>query len=164
MSKPRHIPWLSEPNTDDFHHRSLLCAIRRTPALHLRGYVRIPKGHPWHNQDRCEREAEVHGGITHHGPGAGMYSAELFDAEGETWIGFDCGHSGDVSPGSTFENERGVYRTWAYVEEEVCDLADQVSRVLEREKALTVAQVLGNVEDALGPIQAEILRAALGRG
>jgi hypothetical protein len=57
-------------------------------SMHRCGYVRIPAGHPWHNNENiCP---DVHGGLTFsqiepcaHEDGIGY------------WIGFDCHHYGD---------------------------------------------------------------------
>ena len=160
----KFLDWLSEPNWSDFTHLGYACAIRRTCSLHLCGYVCIPSSHPWADRDRCEREAEVHGGITWHDQRPPEYPGQaLENTPGVIWIGFDCSHYGDLSPADAFPRGE-VYRTFDFVREELRDLAQQASEALEREKALTVEEVLERVEDAMGLIPAGILRAALARG
>ena len=44
-------PWENEPDTLDWEHAGLKCAIRRNPHLgHLCGYAGVPLGHPWHGK------------------------------------------------------------------------------------------------------------------
>jgi len=67
-----------------------------------------PPGHPLHGKDYGEVEAEVHGGW---------------------WLGFDCAHYGDLSPGFTNGLRRdGVYRDMEFVTREVEQLAEQFQR------------------------------------
>lgn len=59
----------------------LLCAM----GSHV-GYVRLPAGHPWQNEDQDDLcFVDAHGGIT--------YSD--IDIDGRYWIGFDYRHGGD---------------------------------------------------------------------
>lgn len=57
------------------------------------GYVRIPKGHPWHGKDYDDIAADVHGGLT-------FAEADMPCDKGAPddawWLGFDCGHGGDA--------------------------------------------------------------------
>lgn len=106
------------------------CTILRHPTLgHLCGYVGIPKGH------RCSGlgypyvyDIEVHGGLTY---------SEEDAARGLYVFGFDAGHDGDYSPGLALTlmkvtgefglgGQRGTYRTWAYMKEEVLSLCNQL--------------------------------------
>lgn len=43
-------PWEHEPDSEEFEHAGLLCAIRRGPAGTLNGYVAIPPSHPLHGK------------------------------------------------------------------------------------------------------------------
>lgn len=47
------------------------------------------------------------------------------------WFGFDCAHSGDLSPKYAREGSSGIYRPLSYVEAECHDLAGQLSRVAQ---------------------------------
>lgn len=162
----KHLDWLSEPNWSDFTHLGYACAIRRTSSLVLCGYVCIPSSHPWADQDRCEREAEVHGGITWHDPELPEYPGQaLENTPGVIWIGFDCSHYGDLIPADAdaFPPRGEVYRTWAYVKGKVEDLAEQAGQVERSENALSVEEVLAKVSAKLGAIPARILRDELAR-
>ncbi len=89
-------PWQDEPDLARWVDKptGLRCAILRSDVSGaLCGYVEID--HP--SLCRPIRELEeldfdVHGGVT--------YAGLRFEEEGETgwWIGFDCGHFGDVMP------------------------------------------------------------------
>lgn len=55
------------------------------------GYVRIPKGHPWHGES--DIDAYVHGGVTF------AEADTKCDKGGEDnawWLGFDCAHCDDL--------------------------------------------------------------------
>jgi hypothetical protein len=94
--------WVEEPDEGNFSHEGFSCKVIRiikndgTNYIfggHWCGYIRIPEGHPWHgldDGDSYEGEAErpaVHGGITY----------RCTENDGH-WIGFDCAHSGDLTP------------------------------------------------------------------
>lgn len=140
-------PWDNEPDREDWIHESgLPCMVLR----HSRngtwcGYVGVAPGHPWHEQDFMDIDAEVHGGPTYsaacwgdpphgicHVPAEGGHDARW-------WIGFDCNHAWDLAPGyfarnpefSPFDGE--VYRTLSYVRSETNRLAAQAA---EREREL----------------------------
>jgi hypothetical protein len=144
--------WVDEPDVLEFVHNDIFCKIIRVAALdgpqekvyifggHLCGYVCIPFGHQDYNKDIFSRDSyeyEVHGGLT---------MGELYD-DGKFWIGFDCGHSGDLVPSmidikkfikknimkknhaidfSKVAHFNPTYKTWDYVLEQVKHLADQV--------------------------------------
>jgi hypothetical protein len=69
---------------------------------------------------------DVHGGITYAGdqPGGGGETKDMW------WLGFDCCHSGDLSPrdedGPEFWRD-GIYRDLAYVENQCKEFARQLS-------------------------------------
>lgn len=85
-------PWADEPDRVDFQHKGLPCRIiRANPMGHLCGYVQIPETHPGygaHYDDPIWTEVSAHGGLTFSGR----------HEDGGFWIGFDCAHSGDLSP------------------------------------------------------------------
>lgn len=109
---------------DRFEHAGYVCTIRKAPLEHLCGYVDIPPGHPWHGVGYVDIDADVHGGLT--------YSEE---EEGAWRIGFDCAHSGDYVPGTSFglreRREGEVYRTEAYVAAHCRSLAEQAAAAKE---------------------------------
>ncbi len=133
-------PWQDEPDTKDWTHLGYRCLIIRNTLVSgsLCGYVGVPPGHPWHgyNGDNIE----THCGITFNGrfanPAAEVGMSEE-DAAGLWFLGFDCAHHGDLSPGLEASLNRaipgrqsrphGVYRDMEYVTRCVEDLAMQAS-------------------------------------
>lgn len=111
-----------------------VCTIWRHPTLgHLCGYVGIPKDHPCYGMDYNDMSdlVDVHGGLTYDGKDTDR---------GLKVFGFDAGHAGDFSPklvltmlGQGLESYvrmdiNEVYRTWAYMEEQVLGLAKQLKQ------------------------------------
>ena len=121
-------PWDGEPDELDFLTLvGLPAAVRRPNELkHLCGYVQVPVGHPFHGAgyDDCQPPCSVHGGLT--------YADPLRYKDG-WWLGFDCGHAGDLSPGYLDHPHlsrlahSGTYRTIAYVRQECEELALQIA-------------------------------------
>ena len=114
------------------------CLAVRTPDMgHWCGYVGVPEGHPAFGvgYDDVSPWPEVHGGLT--------YAAFCREGEEETgvchrpfpgrperlwWLGFDCAHSGDLSPGLNRYRRRGeIYRDLDYVRAECARLAGQLA-------------------------------------
>jgi hypothetical protein len=137
-----HRPWETEPSHEEWVHTPTRykCKIRRHPDfLHLCGYVGIPYGHVWYGQSYNDTNAvspPVHGGVT--------FSGRMPETKGRAvwWLGFDCGHSGDMSPGILMKlmgieltpllrlaNEE--YRDIDYVRSECNLLADNLYRIDE---------------------------------
>ena len=94
------------------------------------GYVRIPKGHPWHGKDYEEISAEVYGGLT--------FSES--DEDGAHWVGFDCMHAGDsldrhlrASDPFRLSHPGAVIRTQEYVESECRSLCNQAAAATKEE-------------------------------
>lgn len=91
--------WVEEPEYLEFTYKGYLGIVKRVyhywnPGKielgHLCGYVQIPEGHPWHGKDHDDIDADCHGGLTWSGANdAGLYL-----------VGFDCGHSMDICPGT----------------------------------------------------------------
>lgn len=123
-------PWDTEPDFCDWTTAAGLPGgvMRHRELGTFAGYVQIPVGHPWHGSHYDGAGAHVHGGVN--------FSAA--DADGSWWIGFDCAHFRDLVPLAMVfprrmpprfrEAMRGlfVYRDFAYVRNEVEDLARQV--------------------------------------
>lgn len=87
------------------------------PMSGLNGYVKIPKGHPWYNQDYDNIICEAHGGLT--------YASNDSDFLGEGfWIGFDTLHYGD---GPEVQNEQ-------YVGDECKKIIDQAIKAMPPKK------------------------------
>jgi hypothetical protein len=137
-------PWDGEPDRVEWRDKRatpiLPCLIvRNGRSGNLCGYVGVPPGHPWHGKADSEAyslDVEVHGGVTYGAACAGHVCHVAQPGESEPWwIGFDCAHSGDISPGrATVLRKVGIhhpdnpydhYRSIAYVRHEVEFLADQ---------------------------------------
>ncbi len=123
-------PWQAEPDHAEFRHRGLACLIHRNQWGVWCGYVGAPPGHPWHGGGYDEVPADVHGGLTYSSACAGDICHVPLPGEPDDvwWLGFDCGHAGDLTPyyrslGFPFGDE--LYRDEAYVRREVARLADQ---------------------------------------
>ncbi len=110
---------VSEGNDYKFVYEEFDCRLHRHDhLLHWCGYIDIPT--------HCEIDSEVirvHGGVT-------------FDnhVDGVRRIGFDCAHSGDLSP-YMFKSEYmfgfdGEYRDKEFVIEEIKSMGDQL-KVME---------------------------------
>jgi hypothetical protein len=97
------------------------------------GYVRVPKGHPWHGKEFHEIDAEVHGGLTFSEPDKPCNKGGADDAH---WLGFDCAHSWDAQdPALPSEHHMPSFgpasvRTQEYVEAECRSLCEQAARAV----------------------------------
>lgn len=122
------------------------------------GYVQVPEGHALFGADYssrwcCDRNEvkianqgpiaillealheddgaasldcilQCHGGITYAG------RSYWTDPRAGWWLGFDCSHSGDLTPYDEFRGRSysgGTYRTLAYVQEQCRELATQIA-------------------------------------
>lgn len=82
-------PWEEEPDLVVWRHRGIACVISRSPISGaLCGYVEVPRAHPYHGRRHWSVRADVHGGLTYSGAGAGP----------GWWLGFDAAHGFDVAP------------------------------------------------------------------
>ncbi len=129
---PANGPWATEPDKMQWPDTAtgLPClAVRHPTSGHWCGYVGVAEGHPLFGKDYDTPEVRVHGGLT--------YSAPCNDhichvpAPGEPdhvwWFGFDCVHSGDISPARSRHSWSGdVYRTLKFVQAECTRLATQL--------------------------------------
>lgn len=138
-------PWDDEPDRLEWRTPAapgFACLIVRGRVGALCGYVGVPPGHPAHGQDRdgaVLHDVFVHGGLTFAGPCQTEGHAderichvpEPGESDDVWWLGFDCAHAGDISPGlgigraGIFPGD--VYRDVAYVRAEVVGLALQLA-------------------------------------
>lgn len=135
----RRGPWDREPDKIQWQDEStgLPCLIVRGPSGALCGYVGVAEGHKYYGKEYENCPVDVHGGLTfsdfcqedkEHGichiPGPGQ-------PDKVWWFGFDCAHSGDVTP--AFRQlfplwDRGdTYKDIDYVRAEVSKLAAQLA-------------------------------------
>ncbi len=106
-NEPNELQWVDETT-------SLRCAISRNHGGALCGYVNIPESHSLYGVGYDDIDASCHGGLTYAG-------ASGLDG---WWVGFDCAHSGDLSP--AYPDVRGIYRNLAYVQNECRELAIRI--------------------------------------
>lgn len=146
-------PWQEEPDKIQWIDPAtgLDCLIVRNPMGALCGYVGVLEGHPLHGLDYTiykdnKIDLSVHGGVTFAGlcqpsPDEDAHICHV-PAPGRPdsvwWLGFDCAHSGDLSP----EMEAKVRHIWperppkpegyhsykpvAYVQKQIESLARQL--------------------------------------
>jgi hypothetical protein len=153
--KARWTPgaWHSEPDKAQWIDEAtgLDCLIVRNHSGSLCGYVGVTEGHPLfampYNDYENMADFDVHGGLTF----SGFCSPSNDESKGIChvpapgrpdhvwWLGFDCGHNGDIAPGfdahireimpfekSSFSEPTDVYRTFTYVVDQVQGLARQL--------------------------------------
>ena len=138
-------PWDDEPDKiqwiDDI--TGLPCLIHRNRMGALCGYVGVPEDHPVYKKHYDEHHFTVHGGLTYgdlcaegDDPSIGIcHIPEPGEPDNVYWLGFDCGHLGDLSP--NFENivypgefPKDVYRDVGYVKQECTQLAVQLKEMV----------------------------------
>ena len=151
--------WDNEPDLIEWRDADTgyPCLIVRGPVGSLCGYVGVPEGHPAHGKNYNEVDGRVpaHGGLTYSDTCVGHICHVPQPGESDTvwWLGFDCAHSGDVSPGmirhyleSTRRmglleadakileeyHRRDEYRTVAYVQAECGALAAALSALADQ--------------------------------
>ena len=144
--------WENEPDVVEWRKpgSALPRMIVRNNNGALCGYVGLPPGHALHGAAgwgtggdeandpvRYERvnQLEAHGGITYANECAGhiCHVPRAGEPEHVWWLGFDCSHSGDMTPGLRWiagrdwgERHGEKYRDVAYVIREVESLAAQL--------------------------------------
>lgn len=177
-------PWQNEPDKLQWQDETtgLPCLVVRNTRVTgaLCGYVGVAEGHPDFEKGYDDVDVEVHGGLTFadfchphdteaegicHLPGPG-------EPDHVWWLGFDCSHSGDVSPaidarmrklpfgetlyGATWQP---TYKALGYVKAEVTRLAAQikeragstVSEPLQAERRAATSRGARSTEDAGRP-------------
>lgn len=143
-------PWQTEPDKVQYPdpETGMPCLIVRAGDLgHLCGYVGVTEGHPYFKKDGYDFDVSVHGGITFtamcrpgedeahgvcHTPGPG-------EPDHVWWLGFDCAHYQDFSPGMAVRLQalpgdhswmrEDIYRDMPYVKSEIASLAKQLREV-----------------------------------
>lgn len=135
-------PWDTEPDKRQWLDEvtGLPCLIVRAgrDLGHLCGYVGVPRGHPYYEADYDSLPVEAHGGLTFaskcsHGAEDReiCHKVEPGEPDDVWWLGFDCAHLGDISPGMDRFRRRGyaegTYKDFAFVTREVTQLAKQLA-------------------------------------
>lgn len=131
-------PWSDEPDRWEGEHEGFpLLALRNQMGAWC-GYAAMPLGHPWHGKDAFrDVDVDVHGGLTYGDKCSGniCHVPKPGEPDDVWWLGFDCNHSGDVSPGmEAMEGEHwwlrarehfASYKSLDYVQRECQRLAEQ---------------------------------------
>ena len=156
--------WVTEPDSFEFEYKGFTCFGKRfgiwdgPNADHLfggqwNGYIILPQDHPWYGKRLSNEDffdIEIHGGITYCD-----YAPTEWGDNKKFIIGFDCGHSYDLTPSMIDMKKRVMedmlnkmpslmrqiaenssifketYRTYEFVVEEVKKLADQAKEAYE---------------------------------
>lgn len=112
--------WTDEPDEAEWVHEEtgLPCMVLRNLEFGtLCGYVGVHETHPWHGKVDAIEDVDVHGGLTFGGlydasgvtsqrPATGLLPARTSTLGakpeasyvGHWFVGFDCGHAGDLMP------------------------------------------------------------------
>jgi hypothetical protein len=139
-NEPDKVQWVDEATGLD-------CLLHRGPHGGWCGYVGVPETHPAFAKHYDKVDADVHGGLTYSDFCQTHPSGEEHPAQGIChvpyagrphrvwWLGFDCAHSGDLSPSyahkyrewgiTTHRNE--TYKNREYATSEVTRLAAQLA-------------------------------------
>lgn len=142
-------PWNAEPDKMQWTDEAtgLPCLFVRNHMGGLCGYVGVPEGHRDFqlSYNDCS-PYDVHGGLTFAAfcrePAKGEPNHSICHVPGEGepdrvwWLGFDCGHGGDLLPGMNHQLRRAgmgygflggeIYRDVPYVREQCTELARQI--------------------------------------
>lgn len=138
--EPDKVQWTDEAT-------GLVCLVHRARMGAWCGYVGMPPTHPLHGREYEGIDADVHGGLTfadacdpQHDPVTGRgicHVPEPGEPDSLWWIGFDCAHSGDLSPGMHAQLQEiapglsmlwhAVYRNLAYARKQTRQLAQQIA-------------------------------------
>jgi hypothetical protein len=138
--EPSRIVWLSETGYP--------CILSRNHSGAWCGYVGIEPSHPVAQHSTKDLQGggdnyvdlEVHGGVTF-GPAVASWPQALCDADTNIYIGFDCAHSIDWTPGLAEYNSRPLlqYRDASYAREECEKLAAQLKALESADSVDSVA-------------------------
>lgn len=138
-------PWQNEPDRVEWRKPGspLPRLVVRGPMGSWCGYVGLPPGHPLHGKGWGAPEVEalqIHGGVTYGEACAGDICHVPAPGEPDHvwWLGFDCAHLGDLSPGLNATIRKvgtgrpygtgETYRDLAFIVAEVEELAAQVEQ------------------------------------
>jgi len=144
-------PWQAEPDKIQYvdNATGMPCLIVRNTLGSLCGYVGVSKDHPFFKKGYNDCDVTVHGGLTfadtcaedEHGI---CHLVEEGEDDLVWWLGFDCAHLNDMSPGMRATDakigiprgilEFGIYKDVPYVVRECSRLAKQLMEVKDERK------------------------------
>lgn len=95
LEAKKPIPlWLAEPKRHEFEYKGFpVKMLRHDELMTWCGYAGIKKDHELYGVHYDSVDLEVHGGLT--------FSGEHNDSN-LWWLGFDCAHGGDLTPGTYY--------------------------------------------------------------
>lgn len=142
---PRGV-WDAEPDKKQWTDKATgyPCLIVRNGETlgHLCGYVGVTEGHPAFEKHYDGVDVRCHGGLTYSDfcmkdadeAESICHKVETGDNDRVWWLGFDCAHYQDLSPGMRRYSAQSedVYRDLAYVEAECAELAAQLKAIAKR--------------------------------
>lgn len=134
---PMRGEWNDEPDRVQWTDETtgLPCLIVRGPSGALCGYVAVENGHPYYEIDCADwqqpHDLRIHGGVSYSDKcqenGRICHLPEPGKPDDVWWIGFDCAHSGDVSPAYDKQHwSDSYYKSIGYVKSECESLAAQL--------------------------------------
>lgn len=145
-SKYGEGPWMNEPDKVQWQDEAtgLPCLIVRNHHGSLCGYVGVDEKHPLYTHRYPDADLNCHGGLTFsdfcqdHEHGI-CHIVEPGEPEKVWWLGFDCGHGGDIIPSFLELRNKGIesftgawgetYKDIEYVKKECRDLAKQLAEI-----------------------------------
>ena len=129
-------PWKDEPDKLVWVDEAtdLDCMIVRGTAGALCGYVGVPPEHSQHGKGYDDVDVMIHGGLTYADKCHGVIChVPLPGREHQLWwLGFDCAHYADYSPGMarySLNRPEETYKDIEYVKRQVTDLAKQLKEM-----------------------------------
>lgn len=134
--------WENEASFESFEHKGFHCVIERTVDKALAGFVGVGKDHFLYGAHRGDlitvgkgpetfvfKLMEAHKGIMFSGFKTNTRVGEIRYKDKTWYFGFTCDMTGDLIPGfvgTGIQNDGLPYRNFAYVKEELKELACQL--------------------------------------
>lgn len=120
--------WDNEPDLFEWEIYGMPCFVKRNNFGSWCGYVGLSKDHPLYgisyDDVYAKVDIDVHGGLTY----SDFWDLKKSESGEIYWVGFDCCHSNDFSPGIKIFGilNSDNYRTMEYTKDETENLAVQL--------------------------------------